>query len=59
VQSASRFEADFHARGTGLSGSSHYWFNRRRKNDYLIDARTYLKILNEVTGNKAKNECKC
>jgi len=34
-QTASRFEANFHVRGTDLVWRNHYWFNRSEKNYYL------------------------
>ena len=41
-QTASRFEANFHVRGTDLVWSNHYWFNRSEKNYYLIDTGTII-----------------
>ena len=52
-QTASRFEANFHVRGTDFQLSNHYWFNRGEKNYYLIDTGTIiswalLSLLNNI-----------
>ena len=41
-QTASRFEANLHVRGTDFQWSNHYWFNKGGKNYYLIDTGTII-----------------